>query len=838
MTTRTSRSRRCRSTSSPSAASATAGEAATGAVVDAVAPTPRPSIASASAAGAAARRPASASRRRDARVPTGARAATATGIAAIRIAAIDRGDRQPFRQPQRARAAAVRRRAVERGAAGDRGDAPGAARLAAGSRTAGSPGARAGRRAGRSRLGVRPTSVSSGSTRRTSTRGRRSSADAAPAAAESGADEARGDRRGQARSPSDTAKRRHRRGHGRGGGDDRRDSAPTAAKRTTTRKATTTRSRTKAPASASGDTRPVSQRGAVGRHRGGGTEATDHAPEGGARRLTAARTQDSPTAVTGHGARQREVRAGFRTRGQPAGRARRRAMLAGGMPHALLLVGPPGVGKATLADDVAAGLLCLAPDPADRPCRACRACRAFEHGNHPDVHRLAPTGAGNVIPIGGREERGVRDLVRDLALLPVEGGARVAIVTAADRMTEDAQAAFLKTLEEPPIGTILILTAADEERLLPTIRSRCVRIRLGPVARRDVEGLLVDAELADAPLAARLARISAGRPGRRGRARPIADVARHPIRGRPDAPRPRCRRPARTGSGSVATCSRAPPSSSPRSAPQRRREPRAPPGRGERRRRRVAGRRRRCQTPAPVDGAPAATDAAGPAARVPAAERRAAAIALAAIWRDVARDLALVSLGESGEVRQIDLLDDLEAVAPRLPAGFPAGTAPPPRRRRRATRGQRQPRARRRRARARLGRLTRRDRRRDGRRGAPRGRRARPRPGRRVPGVRAPWRPQARAPGLGRERARGPPALRRRGSARCAGVAPRGAQRGAAERLGRSRRGHPGGRRPASSTRSTCGPAGTAATERLQTPWVERPPSVVPAGDDSRCRSG
>ena len=172
--------------------------------------------------------------------------------------------------------------------------------------------------------------------------------------------------------------------------------------------------------------------------------------------------------------------------------------------------GPAGVGKTTLADDIAAGLLCRFEDAAARPCGACRACRALAHGNHPDLHRLGPTGAGAVIPIGGREERGVRDLVRDLALMPVEGGARVAIITAADRMTEDAQSAFLKTLEEPPAGTILILTAADEERLLPTIRSRTVRIRLGPVARPAVEAVLVDGGLADAPLAARLARLAVG----------------------------------------------------------------------------------------------------------------------------------------------------------------------------------------------------------------------------------------------------------------------------------------------------------------------------------------
>src|SRR5215212_1865950 len=188
-------------------------------------------------------------------------------------------------------------------------------------------------------------------------------------------------------------------------------------------------------------------------------------------------------------------------------------MLRGGMPHGILVTGPSGVGKSTFADDVAAALLCRNEDPSARPCRTCRGCRALEHGNHPDLHRLAPVGAGSVIPIGGREDRGVRDLVRDLALLPVEGGARVAVITGADRMTEDAQAAFLKTLEEPPAGTVLLLTATDEERLLDTIRSRCVRIRLGPVRRREVEALLVDDGLAEPPLAARLARLSDGRPG-------------------------------------------------------------------------------------------------------------------------------------------------------------------------------------------------------------------------------------------------------------------------------------------------------------------------------------
>jgi DNA polymerase III delta' subunit len=368
----------------------------------------------------------------------------------------------------------------------------------------------------------------------------------------------------------------------------------------------------------------------------------------------------------------------FRTRGQPAAVAAVDAMLRGGMPHALLLVGPSRVGKATLADDIAAGLLCRATDPEGRPCRECRGCRALEHGNHPDVHRLAPTGAGFVIGIGGRDERGVRDLVRELALLPVEGGARVAIVADSDRMTEDAQAAFLKTLEEPPAGTVLLLTATDEERLLPTIRSRCSRIRLGPVARPEVERLLVDAGLADPPLAARLARLSAGRPG------DAVALARAPesllIRGEVGrslldltaasrSDRLRVGRDLLARAGELAAGLRAAGRT---------------PGSGENAgaTKPARGRRATASGAAGSGGAASSTTQAQAgepdaevvqgAAKVPAAERRAAALALVAIWRDVARDLALVGLGEAADVRQLDLLDDLDAAARRLPATFAA----------------------------------------------------------------------------------------------------------------------------------------------------------------------
>ena len=374
---------------------------------------------------------------------------------------------------------------------------------------------------------------------------------------------------------------------------------------------------------------------------------------------------------------------GFRTRGQPAAVAAVLSMLASGMPHAILLVGPPGVGKSTLAEDLAVALLCRPAAGAARPCRACRGCRAVEPGNHPDVHRLGPTGPGLVIPIGGREERGVRDLVRDLALLPVEGGARVAVVTAADRMTEDAQSAFLKTLEEPPAGTVLILTAADEERLLPTIRSRAARVRLGPVARPDIEQILVEAGLVDAPAAARLARLAAGRPGDaialarapealtiRGEVgRTLLDLA-----GANRADRLRIGRDLLARAGELTAAVRRAGPDPAAGTPATRRS-----GRG--RKGAVAVEAADAATTAAAPGAAGGErtgaadgepDVAGPAARIPAAERRAAALALEAIWRDVARDLALAALGAAADVRQTDLLDDLEAAAVRLGPAFAA----------------------------------------------------------------------------------------------------------------------------------------------------------------------
>ncbi|HET7725990.1 MAG TPA: AAA family ATPase [Candidatus Limnocylindrales bacterium] len=360
------------------------------------------------------------------------------------------------------------------------------------------------------------------------------------------------------------------------------------------------------------------------------------------------------------------------TVGHPAALSAVGAMLAGRAPHAVLLVGPPSVGKTTLALDLAAGLLCTGAVGGDRPCRNCRACRMVAHGNHPDLHRLAPEGPGDQIGIGGRDRpRGVRDLVAELALLPVEGIARVATVERAHRMSEDAQSALLKTLEEPPSATVLILCADDEERLLPTVRSRCARIRLGAVATRDIEGLVVGHGLADAPTAARLARIAAGRPGLaltyaaapeavriRGEiVRTLLDLADDRIADRLARGRDLL---GRAGEMSAALAAPAPGAAATNGAARstRTRSGSAPSAVAP------SGAAGSAGEPAEpeLDAEPSDTSA----VRVPAAERRRALLLLLDLWADVARDLAVAAAGAAAAVRDPGLIDEVGGLAARL----------------------------------------------------------------------------------------------------------------------------------------------------------------------------
>ena len=323
--------------------------------------------------------------------------------------------------------------------------------------------------------------------------------------------------------------------------------------------------------------------------------------------------------------------------------------------------------------DLAAGLLCRDPDPGARPCRACRGCRLVATGNHPDLHRLAPEGPGGQVRIGAATDPApgtVRHLIGELALLSAEGGARVAIVEQAHRLNEESQNALLKTLEEPPAGVTIILCADDEECLLPTVRSRCARVRLGVVAVREIERWLGELGVAEAPRAARLARLAGGRPGlalafarsadaerlRGEMARGLLDMLAQGRQQRLTSVRDLVKSAAaldaaleegrRGGTSDPATGETG--------ATTRRRK-----GRGSA----IAAAAAATSEDADGEGAPKDEPA---TPRMAASDRRSAAATLMEIWASIGRDLAVARSGGVRQLRETELVDEIRASATAL----------------------------------------------------------------------------------------------------------------------------------------------------------------------------
>ncbi len=153
----------------------------------------------------------------------------------------------------------------------------------------------------------------------------------------------------------------------------------------------------------------------------------------------------------------------------------RRALGNDAPAHAYLFSGEPGIGKRMTALAFAAALNCQQPLDRDA-CGSCPSCRKIASGNHPDVHVMAPD--GDEIKIDQ-----IRDAQATLSLRPFEGRRKVLIVDGAEAMNEASSNAFLKTLEEPPGESLIILVTAMPQSLLATIRSRCQSLSFQPLPR-------------------------------------------------------------------------------------------------------------------------------------------------------------------------------------------------------------------------------------------------------------------------------------------------------------------------------------------------------------------
>ena len=145
--------------------------------------------------------------------------------------------------------------------------------------------------------------------------------------------------------------------------------------------------------------------------------------------------------------------------------------------HSYLFVGEEGIGKSLFAKEFAKSILCLGKE---KPCEACKSCIEIEENNQPDYIEIVPD--GNSIKI-----EQIRNMQLKVAEKPIVSTKKVYVIQEADTMTQEAQNALLKTLEEPPEYITIILIASNENSILNTIKSRCTKIVFEPLSNEELK---------------------------------------------------------------------------------------------------------------------------------------------------------------------------------------------------------------------------------------------------------------------------------------------------------------------------------------------------------------
>ena len=166
-----------------------------------------------------------------------------------------------------------------------------------------------------------------------------------------------------------------------------------------------------------------------------------------------------------------------------------RALSDGTLPHALILCGPRGSGRRTLARTIAAAMVCEGGAGTPLPCGRCEVCRRIREEIHPDVHTIRPEEGKSLIPVSR-----IREMRAEMSLSASEAARRTFIIEDSERMNAAAQNALLVSLEEPPDGVVILLLTESEEALLPTVRSRAQTVRMQLFSEEMLSRCLADNE--------------------------------------------------------------------------------------------------------------------------------------------------------------------------------------------------------------------------------------------------------------------------------------------------------------------------------------------------------